>query len=64
MYYTPNDFDVERTLADMDLEKALEQVRTSQNAAILVHGLHLPWGTLFWSGKEDWYWYKSGQSQH
>ena len=64
MYYTPNDFDVERTLADMDLEKALEQVRTSQNAAILVHGLHLPWGTLFWSGKEDWYWYKGGQSQH
>ena len=63
MYYTPNDFGVERTLADMDLEKALEQVRTSQNSAILVQGLHLPWGTPLWSGKDDWYWYKGGQIQ-
>jgi hypothetical protein len=62
MYYTPNDFGVERTLADMDLEKALERVRTSQNSAILVQGLHLPWSTLFWSGKDDWYWYRGGQT--
>ena len=62
MYYTPNDFGVERTLADMDLEKALEQARTSQNSAILVQGLHLPWGTPLWSGRDDWYWYKGGQS--
>lgn len=62
MYYTPDDFGVERTLADMDLEKALEHVRTGQNSAILVQGLHLPWSTLIWSGKDDWYWYKGGQS--
>ena len=61
MYYTPNDFGVERTLADMDLAKALDQVRTSQNSAILVQGLHLPWSTLFWSGKDDWRWYEGGQ---
>ena len=62
VYYTPSDFGVERTLADMDLAKALEQVRTSQNSAILVQGLHLPWATPLWSGKEDWYWYQGGKT--
>jgi hypothetical protein len=59
LYYTPQDFAIERSLADMGLESALERARTSKNSAILVEGLHIPWGAAFWSGKGDWYWYRS-----
>lgn len=63
LYYTPNDFGVERALSDMDLAKALEQVRTSQNSVILVQGMQLPAFTTLWSGKGEWYWYR-GKETH
>jgi hypothetical protein len=58
LYYQPGDYAIGRSLADMDLQDALERVRTQKNSAIFIEGLHIPWATLFWKGKGDRFWYK------
>lgn len=62
LYYQPGDYAIERSLADMSLEDALERVRTQKSSAIFVEGLHIPWATPFWKGKGDRFWYKGPES--
>jgi hypothetical protein len=58
LYYEPGDYAIGRILADMDLQDALERVRSEENSAIFVEGLKIPWATPLGKGKGNFVWYQ------
>lgn len=62
IYYNPENYGkglvVQRTsFADTDLTGALAQIRSHQNAAILLPHQYPPLGSPIWSGRTQWHWY-------
>jgi hypothetical protein len=58
LYYEPGDYAIGRILADMDLQDALERVRTQKDSAIFIEGMQIPWATPVWKGKGDLFFYQ------
>jgi len=46
----------------MDLQDALERVRTQKDSAIFLEGLQIPWATRLGEGKGNFVWYQGPET--